>query len=338
MVLFARSTLIAISFIAVLLAPLSLEASKHRTPVLVQPYNVLQTRLNELARGINSGTLGISVLDAQSGTQWRINSDNAYPMMSVFKVPLAAVVLERIDQGRVSLQQQITITRAELRGGVSAINNNFHGDRMTFTVQQLLHKSVSLSDNTATDALIKLIGGPASVTAFLRSHGIEGMRVDLDEEGVSDLLTGRRSGEPLSANETPQARDSRLRSGLRSFLADPRNRSTPDAAVIFLKKLQDEVLLSPSSTRYLLDLMQAQMMPSRLRNGLPAGVTLADKCGTSTRLHGITAAYNDVGIMTWPDGRSVIVVVFLTASKATQAEHDRLFSTIARAIGEAAQQ
>jgi beta-lactamase class A len=329
-------TTFAITFGIMLWIPLILEASPYQPPTSSQAYQVLQARLEGLYRRVSSGSLGISVLDIQSGAKWRINSDQSFPMMSVFKVPVAAAVLDQVDQGHLSLQQTIIVNRAELRDGASAIRENFRGEQMTFTLQQLLHYSVSRSDNTAVDALIKLIGGPAAVTSFLRSHGIEGMRVDLDEGGISDLLTHVGPTMPRPVHETPDAKDQRLRLALQAFLADPRNRSTPDAAVALLEKLQSEMLLSQQSTRNLLDLMHQQTTPRRLREGLPEGVMLADKCGTSTTLNGVTAAYNDIGIMTWPDGRQVIVAVFLSASKASQTERDKLFSDITKAIIEAA--
>jgi beta-lactamase class A len=85
----------------------------------------------------------------------------------------------------------------------------------------------------------------------------------------------------------------------------------------------------------LIGLMEAQTLPNRLRAGLPPGVRLADKCGTSYTLDGVTAAHNDIGILIWPDGRSVIVAAFLTAAHGSQAERDALFAELARATTEA---
>jgi beta-lactamase class A len=65
---------------------------------------------------------------------------------------------------------------------------------------------------------------------------------------------------------------------------------------------------------------------------LPTGVLLADKCGTSYTLEHVTAAYNDIGILTWPDGRSVIVAAFLTASPASKAERDAMFAGLASTV------
>jgi beta-lactamase class A len=297
----------------------------------------LQSRLEVLAQRARPGVLGIAVLDPHSGARWRVNADRAYPMMSVFKASVAAMTLARIDRGELSMEQAVTLTRADVNDGsaVPSIGASFHGERMTFTVRQLLTAAVSDSDNTAVDALIRLLGGPQVVTAFLRSHDITDMRVDMDEAGIGRIFAQLGPQREPPAGETPQEEDQRLQRGYGAFLADPRNRSTPDAAVDFLRKLQRGELLSPASTHELLALMEAQTVPSRLRSGLPAGVRLADKCGTSYTLHGLTAAYNDIGILTWPDGRSVIVAAFLTASPASKAERDAIFAELARTVAAA---
>jgi beta-lactamase class A len=289
----------------------------------------LQSRLEALAQGARPGTLGIAVLDLHSGATWRVNADRAYPMMSVFKAPVAAAVLARIDHGDMSFDQTTELTRAELGSG--PIRDHFHGDRMTFTVRQLLTAAVSHSDNSAVDALIKLLGGPDVATAFLQAHGIRGMRVDLDEAGMGRIFEDTKP----AANEMPAQESQRLHRGYAAFLADPRNRSTPDAAVTFLRKLWGNELISKTSTHYLIDLMRRQTVPNRLRAGLPAGVELADKCGTSYTLGKVTAAFNDIGILTWPDGHTVIVAAFLTASQAPEDERKATFAELARDVAEA---
>lgn len=293
----------------------------------------LQQALDALAQHARPGTLGVAVLDLQSGAQARVNADQAYPMMSVFKAPVAAAVLSSIDAGKLSLQQQVTVNRADVLAGsaVPSIGAHFRGEHMTFTIEQLLKAAVSESDNTAVDALVKVVGGPQVVTAFLHTHGIDGMRVDTDEAGVHRVFLDLQPGQELPAQESDQAATERYRRGYKAFLADPRNRSTPDAAVMFLRKLAGGELLSKASTQHLLDLMAAQTIPNRLRAGLPQGVRLADKTGSSGTLDGKTAAYNDIGILTWPDGHTVIVAAFLTDSSASTAQRDALFVDIARA-------
>jgi beta-lactamase class A len=320
----SRLLIVALAFIAPLAMATSQPADTHAT---------LQGKLDALSRRAPPGVFGIVVLDPQSGERWRVNADRAYPMMSVFKAPVAAAVLARIDSGGLSMTQTVTLTRADVVDGsaVLSIGAHFHGERMTFTVRQLLMAAVSESDNTAVDALLRLVH-PKDVTAFLRAHGITGMRVDMGEADVDRVFEQLAPGQPPPANETSPEQQLRRQHGYRAYLADPRNRSTPDAAADFLRQLQRGALLPPSSTHALLALMQAQTQPDRMRRGLPRDVQLADKCGTSYTLDGLTAAYNDIGIMTWPDGRSVIVAAFLTASPASKAERDALFADLARTV------
>lgn len=292
----------------------------------------MQKSLEALAQRARPGLFGVTVLDPQSGIRWEVNAHRAYPMMSVFKAPVAATVLSLIDHGELSMEQRVTVRRGDVTGGsaVPSIGAHFQGERMTFTVHHLLVAAVSESDNTAVDALMRLAGSPRVVTTFLRKHDITGMRVDLDEAEVGSVLAQLAPHREPSANETPKEENQRLRRGYRAYLADPRNRSTPSAAADFLSKLQRGELLSRTSTHELLALMEAQTVPRRLRLGLPDDVRLADKCGTSYTLDGVTATYNDIGVFTWPDGHSIVVAAFLTASPASKTERDALFAELAR--------
>jgi len=293
----------------------------------------LQSGLAALAAQARPGTLGITVSDLRTGRTWRINADRAYPMMSVFKAPLGATVLSKVDQGKISLDQTVIIRRGDLMTeGVSAIAATFRGDHEAFTVRQLLAAAVSHSDNTAADVLVRLVGGPRAVTAFLRAHGILHMRVDRDEAAIAREFQQPGALRAVDGREAPAQRDIRLRRGYEAYLQDPRDRTTPDAAARFLRKLWRGELLSASSNRYLLSLLYAQTVPNRLRAGLPADVRLADKCGTSYTLDGMTAAFNDIGILTWPDGHTVIVAAFLTAPHAPETRMNALFKAIAGTV------
>lgn len=290
----------------------------------------LLDKLQALAKRASPGLFGMTVLDLQTGQTWRVNADRSYPMMSVFKVPVAAAVLDRIEHGQNTMDQTITLRRSELESGI--IREHFQGQSMTFTVRELLADAVSKSDNSAVDTLIHFVGGPSTIERYLRAHGMDGMQVNRDEAGNAQLFDALATGESLPPGETPSQQNQRLLRGYRMFMSDPGNRSTPDAAAVLLRKLWRNELLDPASTQYLLNLMYAQVVPSRLRTGLPAGARLADKCGTSITVDGWTAAYNDIGIVTWPNGHAVIIAAFLTGSNASEAERVRLYTDLARAV------
>ena len=294
----------------------------------------LQPRLAALAERARPGTLGVAVLDLRSGMSWRINAGRGYPMMSVFKAPLGAAVLERVDRGELSLEQTIALTPADLRLGPGPMHDEIESGRTDFSVRRLLDAAVSESDNTAADALVKLLGGPAAATEFLRAHGVEGMRVDRDERTLAHDINGL----PANVDEPPTGESNkeklaRKRRGFAAYLADPRDTSTPDAAVAFLRKLWRGELLSRDSTALMIEMMtHSPTVPNRLKGGVPAGARLAHKSGTSITFEGVTAAHNDIGILSWPDGHTLIVAAFLTASPAPEQERDAIFAAFARDI------
>jgi len=299
-----------------------------------QTQDALQSRLADLARRAAPAQMGIAVLDVASGKRWGIDTDVPFIMMSVFKAPVAATVLSQIEAHKLSLEQQVTLLPGDLVEGsaIPSVGKKLRAGRTVFTVRELLTGAVSESDSTAADALVRLVGGPQVVTAFLRRHGIAGMRVDTGEGGIGRVADHLRDGETIPAAETAAQTLARERLGYADMLADPRNRSTPAAAVDFLRKLSAAELLGPQSTQLLMDLMRRQTVPSRLRGGIPAGADFADKTGSSSTVGGSNAAWNDIAIMTLADGRRICMAVFLKDTAMPKPDRDLLFADIARAV------
>jgi len=293
----------------------------------------LAAQLETLARRALPGTFAFAVLDLRSGGSWGVNADRTMPMMSDFKAPVAAAILSRIDAGTLSIKQTVTLTRRDIVAGsaVPSLGSTFEGERTTVTLGQLMKAAVSESDNTAVDALLRVLGGPRQMTAFLRENGIPSMVVRDDERGMARLSAHLMGADAPPAGESAGQERQREEAGYRDFLAAPPNTTTPNASALFLKKLWQTQLLSPASTHYLLDLMYAQTIPNRLRGGVPAGARLADKTGTSG-IDGKTAAWNDIGLVTWPDGHAIVIAAYLSDTTAAQHERDQLFADLARTV------
>lgn len=292
----------------------------------------IQASLDALAARASPGMLGVEVLDLQDGRVWKVHADRDYPMMSVFKAPLGALVLSKVERHELTLDQQVTVTRADLRHGKSPIADRFHGDSQRFSLRQLLVAAVHDSDNTAADIVLRLAGGPAALTSFLHSHGIEGLRVDRGEGEIYNDTMGLDSHGQPPASETPQAQALRIQRGVAGYMADPRDRSTPDAAVTFLRKLTKGELLSAASTRQLLTMM-TNSPPFRIDTGLPQHVTFAHKGGTSGTFNGMTPAFNDIGIAQFPDGHAVIVAAFMTGAHLSETDRAALFHDLGTLVG-----
>ncbi|WP_017314318.1 class A beta-lactamase [Mastigocladopsis repens] len=303
---------------------------------------LLQERLKNLDISAARGKVGIGVLDLNSGKSWFLNGKQRFPMQSVFKLPAAIAVLRLVDDGKVSLDQSVTITRQEFAPGSSSMIKEFKGTSAQFTVRKLLERSVGMSDNTAADALVRLVGGPQQVNAILGKLKIRDVRVDRLEQQLQPDCVGLTNFRPELADEQKWAEavqkipDSVKKAAVEKYLTDPRDTATPEGIVDLLAKLHSNQLLSRNSTALLLKIMtDSPTGQKRLKAGLPKNWWIAHKTGTGPDVLGIGTATNDVGIASSPDGKRVGIAVFIAGSKAPLEEREKLMSEIASTVVEA---
>ncbi|MDB5456959.1 MAG: serine hydrolase, partial [Caulobacter sp.] len=281
---------------------------------------VLTREIEAVAARAAPGVLGVAVQDLTTGQVWAYNGDRPFPMQSVFKAPLGAAVLAEVEAGRLSLTETVTLTDTDLSPPFSPIADAWP-QRTTYTVGELLEAASGRSDNTAADALLKRIGGPGALTAWLQGKHVAGLRVDRyerqlqpDSAGLGSFRAAWRGETTYMAavNAVPEAQ---RRAAMAAYLKDPRDTATPVAAVRFLAALNGGELLSPASTRRLLDIMtRTPTGQDRLKAALPDGAALAHKTGGARTDLGRNPASNDIGIYTLKDGRKFAVAVFLTDS------------------------
>ncbi|HEY9706904.1 MAG TPA: serine hydrolase, partial [Oculatellaceae cyanobacterium] len=230
--------------------------------VAAQPNTTrLQERLNNLDLSSAQGDVGIGVLDLDTGERWFRNGKQRFPMQSVFKLPVGIVVLKLVDEGKLSLNQTVTITREQFAPGWNPSLKEIKGDRAQFTVQYLLQQAAGNSDNTATDALVRLVGGPEQVTAILGRMNLRDVRVDrLVQQLLPDSVGLTNFGPELVDTQNyeeavGQIPDAVKKAAMERFLTDPRDTATPEGMIDLLVKLQSRQLLSEDSTALLLKFM-----------------------------------------------------------------------------------
>jgi len=288
--------------------------------------------LEQIADRAQPGILGVAVCDLSTGVIEGVNLDHKFPLQSVFKLFLAAALLDKVDAGQLSLDKTVVIKHSEVRDGSGPVADTGGG---TFTVRQLMRAALINSDNTAADALLPLVDGPMGVTIWLRQHQIDGIEVDRDER----TLARENNGIPasLSPGENSDALRPKIpadaqKAAFQAALAEERDTATPRGAIDFLVALQKGQLISPQSTHLLLTWMkQAVTGEERLKAGFPRKTSLAHKTGTGPIRYGLALAINDVGIATLPDGRTLAIVTFLTAAPGTDETRDALLAACARA-------
>lgn len=249
---------------------------------------------------------GVAVLDMSTGELTEINGREDFPMQSVFKFHIAAKVLDEVDKGRLHLDQQAKTEASEILENTWSPLRDEHGKKdLSIRLDSLLYYMVSLSDNNACDILLRRTGGPQAVNDYIRSLGITGTQIRVNEEQMHQ-----------------------------DWETQFRNVATPVSVVEILKKFYLREFLSG----HMHDFLWAQMAhsptgPKRLRGGVPAGTVLAHKTGTSGRnSEGMSAATHDAGIIILPDGRTYMAAVFITRSYESDEVNEKIIADIARAI------
>ncbi len=120
---------------------------------------------------------------------------------------------------------------------------------------------------------------------------------------------------------------------LDAYVAHPQDGAAPAALVDGLARLQRGELLSAASTaRFLAIMASTQTGPLRLKAGLAEGWTIAHKTGTGQDLADLTTGYNDVGLITAPDGRIYAVAVMIAATRRPIPDRQTLMADVARAV------
>ncbi|MFC4293149.1 serine hydrolase [Sphingorhabdus arenilitoris] len=284
------------------------------------------------------GKTGVAVLRIDGTGLVGQRLTDLFPQQSVSKTWVALTVLDQVDQGKLSLNQNVRITPDDV-----AVFYQPLGDRVTRegvvneSIARLLELAITSSDNTANDNLLRVAGGPDAVRAFIGKHGLGQIRFGPGERLLQSGIAGMEWRQEYSVGRRfYAARDAvpydRRKAALDAYLANPVDGASPEAIANALARLARGELLSASSTRLMLSLMeQVKSGPNRLKAGVPAGWRFGHKTGTGQILPPVSTGYNDIGIMTAPDGTRYAVVVMMADTTASVPERMQFMQSISRA-------
>lgn len=297
----------------------------------------LETLRAELARIAESagGVMGLGIHHLETGRELYVHGDEAFPMASTYKVPIAVQLLTRVERGEVSLDSLVEVRPHHLHPGSGTLTPLFDDPGVHLSLRNLFELMLQISDNSGTDLVLEAAGGPEAVTDRMREAGLEDIRVDrptlrliADYLGLRDLppaedYTAERFETLLDSlpEEDREAAEE-------AFAGDPRDTATPRAMTRLLAGLWHRELLGAESSDLLLDVMRrCRTGENRLKGMLPPETVVAHKTGT------IGGTTNDVGILELPDGRGhVVVAAFVRESEEDVEEREEAIAQAARAV------
>lgn len=219
-------------------------------------------KLQEKIKGYD-GVAGVYVRDEKGGWGYGIRPDEKFFSASVIKVPIMVAVYRKVDSGELSFTDSFPTETGDWAAGAGWMQWEDAGK--SYTVGDYLWMMMTQSDNVATNALVRIVGGPDHVNEVARSLGAE-------DTVLYQKVTSERGVVPEYDNRT----------------------TTRDMSVM-LDKISRGEAASPESCEYMVELMQANVLESWLEDPLPEDVMVANKGGW---LYGV---YDEVAIVSHPD-------------------------------------
>lgn len=289
------------------------------------------------------GTVGVAARNLASGAEVYLDADESYPMASCFKIPVMVQVMRQVDAGILHLDDRVTLREADKSPGSTLIHCH---EGLRPSVRDLLYLMITLSDNTATDMLWRLVG-LGSVNEAMRGLGLETIdcampnrEYFLIESGAGDEWAGlsgpqivarwrELTGPEARADTLARVREENARLSGSGFLhlyesrwgrdeslgyADAfavdqslDNMGTPRDMAELLAMIAENRCASAPSCRLMAEIMAHQEWREKIPAGLPDGLVVANKTG------GVSGTSNDAAIVRTPSGAPVVMVVFWKA-------------------------
>ena len=210
--------------------------------------NALTARFEHIVR-TSPGEVGVALVHVESGVHVSIHGDQRFPMASVYKLPIAIEALAQVSEGKLELGREVTLGANDIRA-CCTLSRRYPRGGVTLTLGDLIELMMIESDNTAVDAVLKLVGGPAVVERRLRARGFNAINVNRYDAQISLEMTGVAEAVPESAWTLELQRrliaavtPADLRAARARYTSDPRDTTTPNDMAALLVRLQRGDLL-----------------------------------------------------------------------------------------------
>ncbi len=267
--------------------------------------NELKSRVETIINDKNA-TVGFTVIANNLQDTLSVNGTNRSPMQSVYKFPIALAVLAEIDKGKFKLNQKIKITKKELLPDTwSPIREDFpNGGELT--IAEIIKYTVAGSDNNGCDILLRLIGGPRTVEAFLIKNDCRNISIKFNEETMH-----------------------------KDWNAQYHNGATSNSLTqLLIKAYRNDISLSKENHAFIWKAMEETTTgQKRLKAQLPENTYVGHKTGTSgTNDKGLSAATNDIGAIKLPNDEVIFISVLVSESKEDSETNEKIIADLSKAV------
>ncbi|HWP99755.1 MAG TPA: serine hydrolase [Vicinamibacterales bacterium] len=266
----------------------------------------LLAELGRITRSLDA-EWGIYAKAIETGEEIAIDADRRMDTMSVIKIPLMVEVFQQAKEGRIRLSDRYTLVEEDKLPGTGILRSLDPG--ATVTLRDLVTLMIIVSDNTATDVLYRLVGGPEAVNRRMQALGLRETRAPATARAWFDAL--RAAPSPAEFHRARR---------------HPFGLSTPRETGRLLELIARREAVDRASSEAMLDIMRRQVYRTRIPHYV-SGFRIPHKTGDF-----LPHIANDVGLLEAP-GLTIVLSVF-TAGHFGSGE--RLEEAVGRVAAEIA--
>jgi beta-lactamase class A len=274
------------------------------------------------------GILGLAIKHLETEDQVLFNADNIFPTASVFKIPVLIELYKQVGEEKLGLDDLIRITSYSKISGSGVLKELHSG--LEATIHDLATLMIIVSDNTATDLLLDLVGMD-NINQTLGEIGLTKTKVAMSTRDLIFDIAGLIDLEPekkLIHVVKQQLQKREYNMAARSLGDEDNDVSTPFEMMLLLEKIFRNQILDQKACESMLDILKRCQYFNAIPLFLPEGKAIvAHKTGN---LPGIR---NDVGII-FPldqDNNSPFIISAFTRRLNKGVEGDLAIARISKA-------
>lgn len=310
----------------------------------------LNNKIRSIETKLNA-TIGVTAIYLEKNQKVTHRGSTPFFMASTVKLPIAITFLTLVDKKQENLNRILTLDHNNSVPGTGVLHYLFEKKRMNISLKQILKYMLVISDNSASDTILKASHGPQAVTQRMSELGCHHISINrsilqtlVDTNAVDHALLNQPR--PVFSwvrafNRIPLQK--KLQAWKR-FQSDTRDTTTPDDMATLLSKLYKGQVLSSASTRFLIAIMeQCKTGRNRIKGLLPGNLKVAHKTGTWAiteqnyiRYPGANRLYrfaSDVGIITLPQKKGhIAIAVYVKSQGANDHLRSRAIALASRAV------
>lgn len=273
------------------------------------------------------GVLGVSVKHFGTSESADLNGNRLFPAASVFKVPVLVEFYRQVEQGVLSLDQQVVLTERDKVPGSGVLKELSEG--LSVSLRDLVSLMMMVSDNTATDLVVDRVGFD-NVNKTLDELGFHRTRVVrycreilFDLVGVNDLPM-----EEMTLSLFDELNEAREYGGSWSLSVEDNDVTTPNEMTQLLELIVNGEAAGSESCEEILAIMRkCQTGQYRIPKYLPSReVVFQRKTGS---LPGIR---NDVAVATLKSTGESYVIGCFTMDAEDVYEAEETIASVSREV------